>query len=245
MPVNVDTVYQTVQALVNKEQRGYLTPQEFNLFANQAQQDIFEQYFYDLNAFRGARPQERQIADSVSFLQHKIRNTEGVDVNNARACSYDIGLNNGTWDIPSGNLTGRIFHEEGGHRRELRVLPGHVEELLILAKSKWHLERSGEIFYFEDGWNRIQVHKVDNPVKTGITCEEVSGKPGLVYWNYVVINEKAVYAPKSSQDFGLHVSEQPDLVAKILKLAGISIESQELYQAGAAEEGLNLQQENK
>ena len=52
MAVNVDSVYQTVQALANKEQRGYLTPQEFNLFANQAQQDIFEQYFYDLQAFR-------------------------------------------------------------------------------------------------------------------------------------------------------------------------------------------------
>ena len=41
MAINVDTVYQTVQALANKEQRGYLTPQEFNLFAIQAQQDIF------------------------------------------------------------------------------------------------------------------------------------------------------------------------------------------------------------
>ena len=27
--VNIDTVYQTVQALANKEQRGYITPQEF------------------------------------------------------------------------------------------------------------------------------------------------------------------------------------------------------------------------
>ena len=50
--VNVDTVYQRVLALANKEQRGYITPQEFNLFANQAQMDIFEQYFYDLNQFR-------------------------------------------------------------------------------------------------------------------------------------------------------------------------------------------------
>ena len=48
--INVDSVYQTVQALANKEQRGYITPQEFNLFANQAQQDMFEQYIYDLGA---------------------------------------------------------------------------------------------------------------------------------------------------------------------------------------------------
>ena len=48
MAVNIDTVYQKVLALANKEQRGYITPQEFNLLANQAQLLIFEQYFYDI-----------------------------------------------------------------------------------------------------------------------------------------------------------------------------------------------------
>ena len=48
----IDTVYQTVLAIANKEQRGYITPQEFNLFANHAQADIFEQYFCDLNQFK-------------------------------------------------------------------------------------------------------------------------------------------------------------------------------------------------
>jgi hypothetical protein len=37
MAVSIDTVYQRVLAILNKEQRGYVTPQEFNLFANQAQ----------------------------------------------------------------------------------------------------------------------------------------------------------------------------------------------------------------
>ena len=31
--VNVDTVYQRVLAIANKEQRGYITPLEFNLYA--------------------------------------------------------------------------------------------------------------------------------------------------------------------------------------------------------------------
>jgi hypothetical protein len=51
MAVSINTVYQKVLAIANKEQRGYITPQEFNLFANQAQMDIFEQYFYDINQF--------------------------------------------------------------------------------------------------------------------------------------------------------------------------------------------------
>ena len=46
--VNIDTVYQKVLALANKEQRGYVTPQEFNLLANKAQLDIYGNYFHNL-----------------------------------------------------------------------------------------------------------------------------------------------------------------------------------------------------
>ena len=240
--VNIDTVYQTVQALANKEQRGYITPQEFNLFANQAQQDIFEQYFYDLNAFRGARPQEREVGDSVTFLQHKLANTTGVTIVPYDACVYSA--TNQNWTLPAAKLTGRIHYNDGTQRRELKPTPGHLEELLNLRGSLWHTY-SDEIFFFEDSWGTIQVHNMAGPITTGITCESVTGKPGLVYWGYTIVNEKATWNPVTSSNFDLHISEQPDLVAKILKLAGISIENQEIYQAGAQEEGLNTQQENK
>ena len=45
MAISIDTVYQKVLTLTNKEQRGYITPQEFNLLADKAQNDIFESYF--------------------------------------------------------------------------------------------------------------------------------------------------------------------------------------------------------
>ena len=46
--VNINSVYQKVLALANKEQRGYITPQEFNLFADKAQLEIFENYFHQI-----------------------------------------------------------------------------------------------------------------------------------------------------------------------------------------------------
>jgi len=49
MAIDINDVYQKVQVIANKEQRGYITPVEFNSLANQVQNDIFEQYFYDLN----------------------------------------------------------------------------------------------------------------------------------------------------------------------------------------------------
>ena len=56
MAINIDTVYQRVLAIANKEQRGYITPQEFNLMANQAQMSIFESYFYDKNVRERLEP---------------------------------------------------------------------------------------------------------------------------------------------------------------------------------------------
>jgi hypothetical protein len=47
MAINVNSVYQTVLLILNKEQRGYITPQEFNNIANQVQLEIFNSYFPD------------------------------------------------------------------------------------------------------------------------------------------------------------------------------------------------------
>jgi len=45
----INEVRNTVLAIMNKDNNGYLTPAEFNLFANQAQLELFEEYFYDYN----------------------------------------------------------------------------------------------------------------------------------------------------------------------------------------------------
>ena len=49
MAINVNTVYRTVLSILNKEQRGYMTPNEFNRTATQVQLEIFEKYSDDLN----------------------------------------------------------------------------------------------------------------------------------------------------------------------------------------------------
>ena len=49
MAINVNTVYQTVLLILNKEQRGYITPDEFNKIGSQVQLQMFEQYFEELN----------------------------------------------------------------------------------------------------------------------------------------------------------------------------------------------------
>jgi hypothetical protein len=42
MAINVNTVYKTVLLILNQQQRGYMTPDEFNKVATQVQLNIFE-----------------------------------------------------------------------------------------------------------------------------------------------------------------------------------------------------------
>tara|TARA_R100000664_G_C2750490_1_gene137818 strand:- start:1205 stop:2185 length:981 start_codon:yes stop_codon:yes gene_type:complete len=45
----INEVYNTVLAVLNKNNYGYLSPGDFNLFAKQAQLDVFEDFFYSYN----------------------------------------------------------------------------------------------------------------------------------------------------------------------------------------------------
>ena len=73
MAVNIDTVYQRVLSIANKEQRGYITPQEFNLLANQAQLEIFEQYFHDINQFGRLPGNKTEYSDVVDNINEKLK----------------------------------------------------------------------------------------------------------------------------------------------------------------------------
>ena len=72
MAINVNTVYQTVLLILNKEQRGYMTPVEFNKIGTQVQLEIFERYFEDLNQQIRIPQTDTDYADRVVNLDEKI-----------------------------------------------------------------------------------------------------------------------------------------------------------------------------
>ena len=69
MAVSVDTVYRTVLLIMNKESRGYLTPDEYNRIGNQVQLEMFNEYFEDLN-------QQLRIPENDSEYSNRVKNLE-------------------------------------------------------------------------------------------------------------------------------------------------------------------------
>ena len=72
MAVNVDIVYKTVLLILNKEQRGNLSPDEFNKVATQVQLEIFESYFETLNQQVRRPDNDTEYSDRVKNVDQDI-----------------------------------------------------------------------------------------------------------------------------------------------------------------------------
>jgi hypothetical protein len=71
----INSVRNTVFSVLNKNNYGYISPQDFNLFAKQAQLEIFEDYFTDYNTSinkENARVSGTEYADMTKGIEESI-----------------------------------------------------------------------------------------------------------------------------------------------------------------------------
>ena len=229
--VNIDTVYQRVLALANKEQRGYITPQEFNLYANHAQMSIFEQYFYDLNQFRRIPGNDTSYSDMNDILQEKIeifQTDTSASTESSAYSSSSLSLPSDTYRVSSVTFNG--FEVE-------KVTKKECDQAKISPLTSPTLSRPQ--YYQSELKIYASPEEVDN-----LTINYIR-KPKKVNWTYVVVGDKALLNISDSkyQDFELHMSEETNLVIKILQLAGVGLKDPALVQLTVAEENRNIQQE--
>tara|TARA_R100000697_G_C5436629_1_gene194217 strand:- start:376 stop:1053 length:678 start_codon:yes stop_codon:yes gene_type:complete len=224
--VSIDTVYQKVLAFANKEQRGYITPQEFNLFADHAQKEIFEQYFYDLNQFIRVSGNSEEYSDIIHNINEKIAVFEKVSaINNGIIAEDDIFR------------LGTVIANDNTIVEEVQQ-----DDILEMNMSPLTKPTDSRPVYVRTGFNTMDFYPTSYSF-TG-TCTYVK-KPLQPNWGYVVVNGKAMYDPTSKVDFELHPSEENELVYKILKFAGLAMRRNDIAQSGQGLETMQIQQEKQ
>lgn len=93
MSINVNNVYTTVLSILNKEQRGDLTPDNFNKAARQAQLAILEKTIYEYNrAINEMKSQavNEDLANKVAFMREKLE---------SMARTANVTLSSGVGDL--------------------------------------------------------------------------------------------------------------------------------------------------
>mgnify|MGYP000385445702 CR=1 FL=1 len=106
----INSVRNTVLAVLNKNNYGYLSPQDFNLYCLQAQMDLFEDYFYSYNNWISRevnRTSGTGYADIVKGLEEVI---DAFSVTAPLLNESTSTLNKSDYTLPTFALNGSDYY---------------------------------------------------------------------------------------------------------------------------------------
>jgi len=233
MAISVDTVYKTVLLILNKEQRGYITPDEFNKIGSQVQREIFEAYFEDLNQQLRVPQTDVDYANRVAITDEKI-----AEFKTQAAATHTT---NGIFTLPADlyRLGSVTYTANNTNPVEIqRTTRGEYYNINMSPLTT--PSESFPIYLYED--NKILVYPTS--INTKVKVDYLK-KPDDITWAYQIdpttqafifagTNTGAgVFPPTGAVDFQLHNSERTEVILKILLYQGIVIRDPQVVQAAA------------
>ena len=223
MAINVNQVYKSVLVILQQEKRGVLTPTEFNKIATQSQQEIFTEYFDELNQLLRQPQTSLAYADRYALLDEKIslfKRNENVN--------FNVGTT--VVDVPANvQELGTVIYDN----REVQ----RIQEYEVYTTNQSPLTKPTEfypVYKYENG--KLTLYP-DNLIGAGVALNFLK-YPSDVKWGFTIDTELGnyIYNPNDSVDFELHQSDQPLLVDKILGYAGVMTRDQLALQLAASKE---------
>ena len=226
MAINVDTVYKTVLLILNQQQRGYMTPDEFNKVATQVQLNIFEKYEDDLNQQYRMPQNDTEYANRVKNIEDNLQFFQRTG-----ATAY-VG--------PHFTLTptdiyrlGTVFYNS----TELTQYAQRNEVTQLLLSPLTQPTTSFPIYLYEN--NILFVYPTT--IQTGVTISYLK-TPADIVWGYTQGTlGQYIYNAGTSTNFELNVSEQTNVVTRVLSYAGIIINDPTIIQSAMQETQLEEQ----
>tara|TARA_R100000406_G_scaffold86541_1_gene70601 strand:+ start:1117 stop:1905 length:789 start_codon:yes stop_codon:yes gene_type:complete len=260
--VNIDRVYQKVLALANKEQRGYITPQEFNLLADKAQMELINDYFHAIKTANLKPKNQTENSDEIGMVREKlnaIRTSRTYELaggpgNDAGFYSV-LNYNTTTPDADDGHTIYMVATVRkpinSGDGTEITEVDNHTLRSM-LSNPLTSPTRSRPVYIranntITQNTNQhvysLQIYPAIEDSYQNLEIEYWM-KPPRPNWGYVVVNQKALYNFNTSTNFFLHASEEEPLVMRILQLAGVTIEKPELQQSVMVDQQTTKQNQN-
>lgn len=225
----IDKIRSTVLNIMSKDGRGYLTPLEFNSFAELAQRSVFEDDFFSYNRLI-LKQVNRFTGGEFADLPKNLR--ERID----RFAQYaPLTKVSGVWSY----TTNDVHRVEG-----LMYNTTDIEEV-----SKLDINKLNNTSLVSSSISYPVYTRVGSDFK--IFPDTIVNNVQMYYlripktpkWTYVTVGGNPIFNPSAPdyEDFDMHESCFEALTAKILSYAGMSINSQEITQYVAQQEQLDNQ----
>lgn len=223
MAINVNQVYKSVLVILQQEKRGVLTPTEFNKIATQSQQEIFTEYFDELNQLLRQPQTSLAYADRYALLDEKISLFKRNEVVNFNAGTTVVDVPNNVQEL------GTVIY----NNREVQ----RIQEYEVYTTNQSPLTQPTEFYPVYKYENQKLTLYPDTLTGAGVTLNFLK-YPSDVKWGFTIDTELGnyIYNPNDSVDFELHQSDQPLLVDKILGYAGVMTRDQLALQLATSKE---------
>jgi len=240
----INSVRNTVLSVLNKNNYGYISPADFNLFAKQAQLEVFEEYFSDYNNkinLENLRKSGTGYADQGKPIE------EAMEVFALTSTLTQVAPATNRFYLPSITTTGfdyfminKIMCYDASSAP--RVFKGEAEKvthtkITMLTTSNLTAPTEQYPAYTQEGGIlTVYPSTINLPNEVDANYFRYPKDPK---WTFVSLTGGEPVFDQSQpdyQDFEVPIEDEYKLVTKILQYAGMSIREITAVQFGAAEE---------
>lgn len=231
MAVSISQVYNSVKDIVNKEQKGFITPTAFNSLATIAQMKIFNEL---MNEFVDARKVSRQNLETKNHTSFIRRKQEDLATFITTADINILNTFNGTYEKPL-NVVKIISISEENATGDEDITKDYDIELIHDPELFNHIIKS----YLSSPTGNYKVAMVDgsniivSPATSNTLTIKYYRRPGSVDLNGVFSDFDPQYSvslidgieiqDQNSRDFMLPPHYAPELVAEICEMVGVRL----------------------
>lgn len=239
MPTSVNVVYNTLKDLVNKDQQGFVTVDEFNRFSNVAQIRIYNRLFDTLKSgsrlartsFAQGRDKSKykQIEEDLAVFAKSTNVTKASDVF-ARPADFSRLISISTaGDMLLGVNTRTIvelcYDEEKIERILSSTLNAPTESFPVALIS-------GDIEVFPESIQEVKMRYYKIPESFTTAGARSSDPPTF---GIVTGSTTDQYSATNSRDFELPEHYTMELVIEIAELIGVNLRDKDVYDYSTAE----------
>jgi hypothetical protein len=240
----INSVRNTVLSILNKNNYGYISPSDFNLYSKQAQFEVFEEYFSEYNKTI-TMENARQSGTSYADLRKPIE--EAMEVFAVTSTLTQVAPATNRFFLPSSTTTGfdyfminKILCYDASVSP--RVFKGEAEKVththitMLITSNLTAPTEQYPAYTQEGGILTVYPSTINLPNEVDSNYFRYPKDPK---WTYITLaNGEPVFdqSQPDYQDFEIPLEDEYKLVSKILQYAGMSIREIAAVQFGGAEE---------
>jgi hypothetical protein len=236
--MTIDEVYKLVQVFANKEQRGFISPSDFNLLAKQAELELYNKRLSIIKQKSPTRRSQGVYAENLApelarqdIATFLTRSDMTVTAKDAPYLGVTVNL---ITDYVESMFINVDEHHDISNNIPLDIVePKDINQILRSSLVKPSIEYPIALLGSEGGTSKVFSVFPDTIKKVIAYHYRYANNPK---WSYVTVAGKPVHDSSSSNAFKISSRCHGEIVVKILEYLGVSIREADVVQYAQASE---------